>query len=240
MAPPSSRRPGLEIDGSVFEIAKGSGTITTLASFTRWQQRRADPEGELLIDSSGNLYGTTFAGVGAHGDGTVFEVAKGSGTITTLASFNGSNGYSPTGGGLIVDSSGNLYGTTALGGANTNSSSFPDGAGTVFELAKGSGTITTLASFNGSNGLHPLAGLIMDSSGNLYGTTNKGGAGYGSTNDPDGQGTVFELAKGSGTITTLASFNGTNGCICAIWTWSWTAAATCTAQPTTEDRLGIL
>jgi uncharacterized repeat protein (TIGR03803 family) len=62
-----------------------------------------------------------------------------------------------------MDSSGNLYGTTAEGGASND--------GTVFELASGSGTITTLASFNGTNGATSLAGLIMDSSGNLYGTT---------------------------------------------------------------------
>ena len=96
------------------------------------------------------------------GYGTVFELAKGSGTITTLASFNGTDGANPYGG-LIMDSSGNLYGTAADGGAS--------GDGTVFELAKGSGTITTLASFNGTNGANPYGGLIMDSSGNLYGTT---------------------------------------------------------------------
>ena len=82
-----------------------------------------------------------------------------------------------------------------LGGASSD--------GTVFELAHGSGTITTLASFNGTNGAPPQAGLIMDGSGNLYGTTDEGGA--------SSDGTVFELAQGSGTITTLASFNGTNG-----------------------------
>ena len=74
--------------------------------------------------------------------------------------------------------------------------------GTVFELAHGSGTITTLASFNGTNGADPVAALIMDSSGNLYGTTIRRRL---------DDGTVFELAKGSGTITTLASFNGTDG-----------------------------
>ncbi len=96
---------------------------------------------------------------------------------------------------LIMDSSGNLYGTAERGGAH--------GDGTVFELATGSSTITALASFNGTNGEDPYAGVIMDSSGNLYGTTYGGGA--------SGDGTVFELAKGSSTITTLASFNGTNG-----------------------------
>ena len=112
--------------------------------------------------------------------GTVFELAKGSGTITTLASFNGTNGANPYGA-LIMDSSGNFYGTTWQGGAS--------GDGTVFELAKGQHTIATLASFNGSNGSNPQAGLIMDSSGNLYGTAQDGGA--------NGYGTVFEVAKGS-------------------------------------------
>ncbi len=110
-------------------------------------------------------------------------------SLTTLASFGGSNGDGPIAG-LIMDTSGNLYGTTSGGGAS--------GDGTVFELAKGSSTLTTLASFNGSNGQNPFAGLIMDSSGNLYGTTAYQGA--------HGDGTVFEFAKGSSTITTLASF----------------------------------
>ena len=109
-------------------------------------------------------------------DGTVFEVAAGSGTITTLASFNGTNGDDPYGG-LVEDSSGNLFGTTADGGAN--------GDGTVFEVAAGSDTITTLVSFNGTNGTTPMAGLVEDSNGNLFGTTNRAA----SNND----GTVFEM-----------------------------------------------
>ncbi len=116
-------------------------------------------------------------------------------SLTTLASFGAPNGANPAGA-LIMDSSGNLYGTAAHGGASND--------GTIFELAKGSSTITTLASFNGTDGEYPEAALIMDSSGNLYGIAESGGA-Y-------GQGTVFELAKGSGTITALASFNiGTDG-----------------------------
>ncbi len=122
--------------------------------------------------------------------------------LSTLGIFTGANGQSPRAG-LIMDGSGNLYGTTEVGGAN--------GDGTVFEIAKGSGTITTLASFNGTNGAEPLAGLIMDSSGNLYGTTDQGGPTWNPSAGVHGDGTVFELAKGSGTITTLASFNGTNG-----------------------------
>jgi len=231
---------GASGDGTVFELAYGSGTITTLASFNGTNGK--SPPAGLIMDSSGNLYGTTTYG-GAFGFGTVFELAYGSGTITTLASFNLSIGAHPEAA-LIMDSSGNLYGTTVFGGASNYGTVFelahgsggiktlaflprgvnPIGAlimdsfgnlygttlqggasnvGTVFELTHGSGTITTLASFNGTNGKSPYAGLIMDSSGNLYGTASAGGG--------SNYGTVFELAHGSRTITTLASFNGTNG-----------------------------
>jgi uncharacterized repeat protein (TIGR03803 family) len=162
-------------DGTVFEIAKGSNTITTLASFNG--ANGAHPLCALAIDSSGNLYGTTEFG-GAIDDGTVFELPRGSSSITTLVSFDGINGSTPFGA-VILDSSGNLYGTTEVRG--------PQGFGTVFELSRATNTITTLASFNGTNGGDPYAGLIMDSSRNLYGTTKNGGA-----ND---LGTVFELVK---------------------------------------------
>jgi uncharacterized repeat protein (TIGR03803 family) len=179
--------------GTVFELAAGSDTITTLASFSGGAAGPYRPAGALIMDSSGNLYGTTTQG-GASDDGTVFELAQGSGTITTLASFDGTDG-SLTHATLITDAHGNLYGTALFGGASND--------GTVFEVANGSGTITTLASFNGTDGSTPLAGLVMDGSGNLYGTASGGGA--------SGAGTVFEVAAGSGKITTLASFDGTDG-----------------------------
>jgi uncharacterized repeat protein (TIGR03803 family) len=183
---------GASSDGTVFELAQGSGTITTVASFNG--VNGSQPVAALTMDASGNLYGTAKSGGAANG-GTVFEVARGSGTITVLASFNGTNGANPECG-LLLDNGGNLYGTTYGGGTS--------GQGTVFELAQGSGTITTLASFNGTDGANPVAGLITDGSGNLYGTTENWGT--------SGHGTVFELAQGSGTITTLASFNDvTNG-----------------------------
>jgi uncharacterized repeat protein (TIGR03803 family) len=171
-------------------------SLTTLASFFNYSgfaNGNGGPPSGLIMDGSGNLYGTTVGG-GASGDGTVFELPRGSDDITMLASFDGRDGKSPEAA-LVMDGSGNLYGTTQYGGASND--------GTVFELAKGSGTITTLASFNGSDGAYPVAGLIMGGSGNLYGTTNLGGA----SND----GTVFELAAGSGTISTLASFSGSDG-----------------------------
>ena len=180
-------------DGAVFEVASGSGAITTLASFDSNGADGTNPNSELVMDAVGNLYGTTEDG-GANGEGTVFELAKGSGTATTLASFNETNGAGPTGG-LVMDAAGNFYGTAESGGAN--------GVGTVFELAKGSGAITVLANFDGTTGASPTGGLIADAAGNLYGTTTFGGA-----ND---EGAVFEVAKGSGAITVLASFDGTDG-----------------------------
>jgi uncharacterized repeat protein (TIGR03803 family) len=183
---------GPDLNGSVFELDRGSSTITTLASFNGTIDTGGSAGG-FIENSHGNLFGTTLGG-GTAGYGTVFELAKGSSTITTLASFNNTNGANPQSA-LITDASGNLFGTASSGGTQ--------GDGTVFELAQGSNTITVLASFNGTNGADPVAGLIQDTSGNLFGTTNSGGT--------DNDGTLFELAKGSHTITTLVSFNGANG-----------------------------
>jgi uncharacterized repeat protein (TIGR03803 family) len=182
---------GASNDGTVFEVAKGTGTITTLASFNGTDG--SVPVAALALDGNGNLYGTT-SQAGTFDNGTVFRVVKGSGTITALASFKGPNGANPYAG-VILDGTGNLYGTTYNGGAS--------GYGAVFELIKGSGTITTLASFNGTDGSNPAGALVMDGSGNLYGTASTGGAAN--------TGTVFELTKGSGTITTLTTFTGANG-----------------------------
>ena len=199
---------GASGDGAVFELAKGSNTITTLGSFNVFNG--SEPVAGLVMDSSGNVYGTTPDGAGGAGGarGNIFELVRVSNTITTLASFNGTNGGVPVAG-LIMDSSGNLYGTTEYGGVGHNEAN-ASGDGTVFELAKGSNTITTLASFQGADGENPVAGLIMDSSGDLYGTTEFGGIGY-SNRVETGDGTVFEVAKGSSTINTLAYFSGANG-----------------------------
>jgi uncharacterized repeat protein (TIGR03803 family) len=185
-------------DGTVFKLAAGTHTLSTLATFNGTNGN--GPVGGLVADASGNLYGTTFQG-GANDNGTVFELAAGTHVLSTLATFNGTNGGYPNGG-LIADANGNLYGTTAYGGANGN--------GTVFEVANDvNHTLSTLVTFNGANGASPRAGLIADASGNLYGTTSLGGdltlnVGY-------GLGTVFEVAAGTHALTTLASFNGTNG-----------------------------
>ncbi len=170
-------------DGVVFEIAQGSSAITNLASFSGTNGINPD---SLALGPAGNLYGLTKNG-GASNDGTVFEIVQGSDEITALASFNGTNGMRPQGA-LAMDASGDLFGTTYQGGTG--------GGGTVFEVAQGSGAITTLVSFNGKNGSMPQTGVVLDSSGDFFGTTSF---------------SIFEIARGSGVITTLVSFNGTNG-----------------------------
>src|SRR5262249_32126485 len=134
---------------------------------------------------------------GASNLGTVFEMAAGSGAITTLASFNFFNGADPNGG-LVEDSSGNLFGTTTQGGF----ADIPGGGGTAFEIAAGTGALTTLYSFDGCNGKLPSGRLVLHSSRTRCATA-QGGA--------PGAGTVFEMAAGSRAVTTLAGFQGYNG-----------------------------
>jgi uncharacterized repeat protein (TIGR03803 family) len=143
--------------GTVF-VLDGSSNLTVLHSFSGTDG--AGPSAGLIMDSSGNLYGTTCNG-GVNNLGTVFKL-DGSGNLTVLHSFSGTDGAGPSAG-LIMDSSGNLYSTTASGGAYDY--------GTVFKLDP-SGNLTVLHSFNyvKTDGVHPMTGLIMDSSGNLYGT----------------------------------------------------------------------
>ncbi|HEV2325351.1 MAG TPA: choice-of-anchor tandem repeat GloVer-containing protein [Terracidiphilus sp.] len=193
--------------GTVFEILKsGSGYAsapTTLVSFD--DNDGAFPQSSLIIDSKGNLFGTTFLG-GAAGAGTAYEIVNSgssyASTPTTLVSFDGADGSEPVAG-LVADSNGDLFGTTASGGES--------GAGTAFEIVSTtSGYDTapvTLVSFNGADGTNPYSGLIIDAGGNLLGTTNSGGA-Y-------GYGTVFEIVNTSGvyssTPTTLVNFDDNDG-----------------------------
>jgi uncharacterized repeat protein (TIGR03803 family) len=247
---------GANSDGTIFELAKGSGTITVLHSFNGTDGQNPDDGSPLLIDSNGNLYGTTFNG-GANGEGSIFEYNTTSSTFTSLYSFNNPADGTVTAepyAGLVMDGSGNLWGTTKNGGnmghgsifelASTGPGTFAttdtliysftgngdgknpygglladstgdyfgvcraggtDADGTIWELANGASTVTTLYTFtDGNDGREPDDSLIMDSSGNLYGTAQQGGS--------SNRGSLFELAKNgssySTTLTTLASFAG--------------------------------
>src|SRR5277367_5105058 len=134
--------------------AKAQDTINTLASFNVGDG--AGPQAGLIL-SGNTLYGTTGYG-GANGDGTVFSVPVTGGTPTVLASFNGSNGKNPYGD--LILSGNRLYGTTSEGGAYGGLFTGGIGGGTVFSVPVTGGTPTVLASFNGSDGSFPQAGLI--------------------------------------------------------------------------------
>lgn len=184
--------------GTVFKVTP-DGTETVLYNFTGGADGDS-PRAGLLLDAQGNLYGTTQEG-GAYGGGTVFKLTP-SGEQTVLYSFCSqaycTDGAGPVAG-LIADAQGNLYGTTSGGGGNCFSSSACQG--TVFKLDP-SGAETVLYRFcaqsNCADGSNPLAGLIMDAQGNLYGTTANGGnmnanCAYGGSNF--GCGTVFKLTQ---------------------------------------------
>jgi len=153
----------------------------------------------LLQDGNGDFYGTTLFG-GASQNGTVFKLSK-SGKITVLYSFKGgADGASPSSG-VVQDAQKNFYGTTYFGG----DTACPGGCGTVFEVSN-TGKETVLHRFTGgADGGNPIAGVIRDADGNLYGTTTVGGD-VGAC-PPDGCGVVFRLDK-TGKETVLHSFKG--------------------------------
>ncbi len=189
--------------GTVFELTpNGSGgwTESVLYSFTGGADG-ANPQAGLIIDQSGNLYGTTSVG-GAHGWGAVFELTPKSGgwTESVLYSFTGGADGKAAFASLIFDGSGNLYSTTWNGGR----SDCGGGCGVVFKLAPTSNgwNESVLYSF-GPNGQNSDAGLIFDGAGNLYGVTWYAGA-Y-------GWGVVFKLSPnsdGSWTESVLYPFKG--------------------------------
>jgi uncharacterized repeat protein (TIGR03803 family) len=177
---------GLYNDGTVFKVTP-SGTETVLYTFRGTDG--AYPVGALIQDAAGNFYGTTNAG-GAHGYGAVFKLTL-SGVLSVLYSFTGgADGNAPYSS-LVQDSQGNLYGTTYYGGANNH--------GTVFEVSP-SGSERVLHSFiqAGVDGGNPVAGLVQDSNGSLFGTTSTGG----SYND----GTVFMVIPAGNIYRTVYSF----------------------------------
>jgi len=173
--------------GVVFKLDE-SGKETVLHKFTG-DPDGFFPEGVLVEDGSGNLFGTSPVG-GASGNGAVFKIDT-NGKETVLYSFSGgSDGCFPYPG-VISDSAGNLYGVTLLGGAGFGNS----GYGVVFKVDT-VGNETVLHTFGESDGSNPDSALLFDSKGILYGTTQNGGSGSGC--GATGCGTVFMLSPESG------------------------------------------
>ena len=182
--------------------------LTTLYSFTGGADG-AQPYGTLVMDKQGNVYGTAaYGGIqspncefGPGGCGTVFELTHSGGvwSFNVLHRFRGypDDGANPLYEALAFDEGGNLYGTTLMGGPYLQGIACGTGCGTVFKLAP-DGTETVLHSFQGHpDGWSPLAGLVLDMEGNLYGTT-----------EDSGLGKVFEVTA-SGTEKVLYSFHDT-------------------------------
>ena len=163
--------------GVVYQmVPSGSGwTENVLYSF----DATSDPDGGLVFDKSGNLYGTT-TGDGGSGIGTVFMLSPAGGAWTSTVLYTFSKWEEPRSS-LVMDAAGNLYGTADRGGKERG--------GTIFKLTPGNGgwTYTLLKEFDDpcDEGCFPRGGVILDASGNLYGTTSGGGT--------HGQGVVYEI-----------------------------------------------
>lgn len=178
--------------GTVFKVSP-TGSETVLHSFRGGRDDGSFSIAGLVRDAVGNLYGTTVDG-GEFGFGTVFKVEE-NGDESLLYSFGRSSkdGRYPSAS-MLMDSKGNLYGTTQEGGAF--------GFGTIFKLEDNEETVLHSFAGNPTDGQYPVQGLIQDSSGNLYGATELGGT----FND----GTIFELAA-SGHERVIFSLTGNAG-----------------------------
>jgi uncharacterized repeat protein (TIGR03803 family) len=202
---------GANFQGTVFKITPG-GELTTLYSFCSQANCTdgAEPNAGLVQAANGDFYGTTIAGgVSAGLGGTVFKITPGGG-LTTLYSFcsqtNCTDGDSPMAG-LVQGTNGDFYGTTYFYGGG--------GHGTVFEITP-SGELTTLYNFcsdlgcpDGAGG-SPMAGLVQDTNGNFYGTTDQGGF-FEGTCYPNGCGTLFSLSVGLGPFVETQTTSGPVG-----------------------------
>ena len=172
--------------GIIYELKAGTWQERVIHTFTGGKDGATGSAGRLILDSAGNFYGVATAG-GANGSGTAFELTPAAGgkwTFKVLYAFKGSPDAGFPYGALAFDASGNLYGTTYYDGAND--------LGSVYKLTNNNGTWSesVLYSFKGgTDGSSPISNVVVDASGNLYGTTSEGGAGCSC-------GTVFKLTAG--------------------------------------------
>lgn len=180
--------------GTVYQLSPAANTASNEAAGTTWTKTilysfndgldGGNPSSPLKFDHAGNLFGETFDGGSfacpQSGCGVVYELSPGSegwsfSTAFTFNGVDGSKGSQPTGG-LGLDSEGNLYGMTSGGGDLACNNG--NGCGTVFKLTPrtaGGFAYSMLFEFNGATGSDPEGGVIVDATGNVYGTTFAGG-----------------------------------------------------------------
>jgi uncharacterized repeat protein (TIGR03803 family) len=168
--------------GTVFKVTP-AGVLTTLHSFDN--TNGSFPLGGLVLGRDGILYGTASFGGTNLSFGTIFKITT-NGAFTTLFNFHFADGSEPAVK-MIQGNDGNLYGTTAFGGATVNDPS-GSGLGTVFRITT-NGVFTPLILFQGTNGSSPQSTLLFGNDGNLYGNTVQGG--------PGGGGTFFKIVTAS-------------------------------------------
>ncbi len=217
-------------------VVSSNGAAASLYSFSGGSDG-GHPQAGLVQGADGQLYGSTTVGGNLSlnndaGFGTLFKITT-NGALTTLAQFDGANGFSPLGA-LCLGGDGNFYGTANGGGqadlVSLGNSLYPLSFGTIFQMTT-NGTVSTLLSFNGNyDGANPLGALVQGRDGGFYGTTSGGG-----TNDysitTSGDGTVFRLSVTPPRIQTAARTGGT-------FSFSWNALVGEQYQPQYRDSLG--
>lgn len=180
-------------------------TFTVLHKFNR-SGDGAWPRAGVIRDAKGNLYGTTFDG-GAFYYGAIFKLQV-NGKETVLHSFTGGDGLWPAAG-LMRDAEGNLYGTTTMGGTSEGGMC-TYGCGTVFRLdTRGKETVLHAFTWENGDGALPMAPLVQDGDGNLYGTTNFGGLGC----NGSGCGIIFKISKTGKWAVFYRFIGGTDGLV---------------------------
>ena len=199
--------------GIVFQLSPHSGkwSESVLYSFQNGASEGVGLNGHLMLDAAGDVYGTAFYG-GAYFTGIVFELMTGNSgwtesDIYTFCTHGCSDGEGP-GSGVILDKSGNLYGTADEGGT--------DGAGVIFELTPSSGVWTESVLYNFCpyetchGGWFP-SGMIEDANGKFYGSTTWGGNFFFPCTPGDGCGVIFEFDPATKKYSVLHRFNGREG-----------------------------
>jgi uncharacterized repeat protein (TIGR03803 family) len=178
--------------GTIFSFNPTSNVLSPLASFNG--SNGSLSRASLTLDPNGLFYGTTYSG-GSSNRGTIFSFNPTGNVLSSLASFNDSNGNAPFAS-LTLGTDGLFYGTTQQGGSS--------GAGTIFSFNPTSNVLSSLASFNGPNGSFPSASLTLGTDGIFYGTTDFGGSNFDA-------GTIFSFNPTSNVLSSLAFFDGFSG-----------------------------